>query len=132
MLSFSSGVLGILTANVTSVDASGYHSGDVLLVREVMPALPLWSSDHSLEPGDVLLEADGQTLTCCSDGQALSHLRRAALAASRDGRPVTLRLRRAPPAVRGITLFRPIFPLRAGRSLRRATLGHAIAHPLSP
>ena len=126
------GALGILTEHVSAVNASGYHASDVLVVREVLPGLPLWTLNHPLMPGDVLLEVDGQALTRCSDAEALAVLRRSARNAARDHGAVTLTLRRAPEAIRGDTLFRPIFPSAAGRLRRKTAVGLASRSHLAP
>ena len=131
-LSPSPGAIGIITEHVSTLNVSGYHASDVLLVREVLPGLPLWTMNHPLMPGDVLLEADGQALTRCSDAEALAVLRRVARDAVREGGAITLTLRRAPAAIRGNTLFRPIFPSAAGRLRRRTAVGISARSALAP
>jgi hypothetical protein len=95
---------------------NGYLVSDTLVVREVIPGLPVWDNlDKLIAVGDVVLRVENQDLTQMPYDTAMQCLRRVCTAAARSQAPVALLLRRASPEARSALDCRPIFPVGGER-----------------
>ncbi|EGD75204.1 hypothetical protein, variant [Salpingoeca rosetta] len=114
------GRLGILTAERPNMSA--YSSKVAVVVREVLPGSPAWvacivarqrqgasttSDEHAiLQPGDIILKANEESLCGLSREQALARLRE-----ETEREPVIrLVLQRVPASTRSKLNYRVIFP----------------------